>query len=33
MMFIIEFFRVRDPDEAHPILDRVEHDTTYLNDE
>ncbi len=32
MMFIIEFFRVRDTDEAHAILDRVEHDTTDLDD-
>ena len=31
-MFIIEFFRVRDTDEAHAILDRVEHDTTDLDD-
>ena len=31
MMFIIEFFRVRDTDEAHAILDRVEHDTTDLD--
>ena len=29
-MFIIEFFRVRDTDEAHATLDRVEHDTTDL---
>jgi len=29
-MFIIEFFRVRDTDEAHAILDRVEHDTMDL---
>ena len=32
MMFIIEFFRVRDTDEAHATLDRVEHDTTDLED-
>jgi hypothetical protein len=31
MMFIIEFFRVRDADEAHATLDRVEHDTTDLD--
>ncbi len=31
-MFIIEFFRVRGTDEAHAILDRVEHDTTTLED-
>ena len=31
MMFVIEFFRVRDTDEAHAILDRVEHDTTDLD--
>ena len=31
-MFIIEFFRVRGTDEAHAILDRVEHDTTDLED-
>jgi hypothetical protein len=30
-MFSIEFFRVRDTDEAHAILDRVEHDTTDLD--
>ena len=32
MMFVIEFFRVRDTDEAHATLDRVEHDTTDLDD-
>jgi hypothetical protein len=31
-MFIIEFFRVRDTDQAHAILDRVEHDTADLED-
>ncbi|PVE25259.1 hypothetical protein DC522_06955 [Microvirga sp. KLBC 81] len=31
-MFIIEFFRIRDTDDAHAILDRVEHDTTDLED-
>ena len=31
-MFIIEFFRVRGTDEAHAILDRVEHDATDLED-
>lgn len=31
-MFIIEFFRVRGTDEAHATLDRVEHDTTDLDD-
>ena len=31
-MFIIELFRVRDIDEAHATLDRVEHDTTDLED-
>lgn len=31
-MFIIEFFRIRDTDEAHAVLDRVEHDTTDLED-
>jgi hypothetical protein len=31
MMFIIEFFRVRETDEAHATLDRVEHDTTDLD--
>jgi hypothetical protein len=31
-MFIIEFFRVRDTDQAHATLDRVEHDTTDLED-
>jgi len=29
-MFIIEFFRVRDTDQAHATLGRVEHDTTNL---
>jgi hypothetical protein len=31
-MFTIEFFRVRGTDDAHAILDRVEHDTTDLED-
>ena len=31
-MFIIEFYRVRGTDEAHAILDRVEHDATDLED-
>jgi hypothetical protein len=31
-MFVIEFFRVRGTDEAHATLDRVEHDTTDLED-
>jgi hypothetical protein len=31
-MFIIEFFRVRETDGAHATLDRVEHDTTDLDD-
>ena len=31
-MFIIEIFRVRGTDEAHAILDRVEHDATDLED-
>jgi hypothetical protein len=31
-MFIIEFFRIRDADEAHATLDRVEHDTNDLED-
>jgi hypothetical protein len=31
-MFIIEFFRVRGTDEAHATLDRVEHDTSDLED-
>lgn len=31
-MFIIEFFRVRETDGAHATLDRVEHDTTELDD-
>ncbi|MGO4389465.1 hypothetical protein AB4Y85_18210 [Microvirga sp. 2YAF29] len=31
-MFIVEFFRIRDTDDAHAILDRVEHDTTNLED-
>lgn len=31
-MFIIEFFRVRETDDAHAILDRVEHDTADLED-
>jgi hypothetical protein len=29
-MFVIEFFRIRDADGAHAVLDRVEHDTTNL---
>lgn len=32
MMFIIEFFRVRDTDEARAVLARVGHDTTDLDD-
>ena len=32
MMFNIESFRVRGTDEAHATLDRVEHDTTDLDD-
>jgi hypothetical protein len=32
MMYIIEFFRVRDTDEAHATLGRVEHDATDLED-
>jgi hypothetical protein len=31
-MFIIEFFRVRDTDEAHAALGRAEHNTTDLED-
>lgn len=31
-MFIIEFFRVRDTDQAHATLGRVELDTTDLED-
>jgi hypothetical protein len=31
-MFTIEFFRVRDADDAHAILGRVEHDTIDLED-
>lgn len=31
-MFIIEFFRLRDTDQAHATLGRVEHDTTDLED-
>ncbi|WP_262272627.1 hypothetical protein [Microvirga yunnanensis] len=31
-MFIIEFFRVRDTDQAHATLGRVEHDTAELED-
>ncbi|WP_457093188.1 hypothetical protein [Microvirga sp. P5_D2] len=31
-MFMIEFFRIRDMDEAHATLDRVEYDTTDLED-
>lgn len=31
-MFIIEFFRIRDTDDAHAILGRVENDTTDLED-
>jgi hypothetical protein len=31
-MFTIEFFRIRDTDDAHATLGRVEHDTTDLED-
>lgn len=31
-MFIIEFFRVRDTDQAHATLGRVEHETSDLED-
>ena len=31
-MYTIEFFRVRDTDDAHAILDRLEHKTTDLED-
>jgi hypothetical protein len=31
-MFTIEFFRIRDADDAHATLDRVEHDTADLED-
>jgi hypothetical protein len=31
-MFTIEFFRVRDTDDAHATLGRVEHDTMDLED-
>lgn len=31
-MFTIEFFRVRDTDDAHATLDRVEHETMSLED-
>jgi hypothetical protein len=31
-MFTIEFFRIRDTDDAHAVLDQVEHDTTDLED-
>jgi hypothetical protein len=31
-MFTIEFFRVRDTDNAHATLDRLEHDTADLED-
>ncbi|MGO4527248.1 hypothetical protein AB4097_20615 [Microvirga sp. 2MCAF35] len=31
-MFIIEFFRVRDTDQAHATLGRVEHETNDLED-
>lgn len=31
-MFTIEFFRIRNTDDAHAILDRIEHDTTDLED-
>lgn len=31
-MFVIEFFRVRDTDQAHATLGRGEHDTTDLED-
>ncbi|WP_445504299.1 hypothetical protein [Microvirga sp. G4-2] len=29
-MFTFEFFRVRDADDAHAVLDRVAHDTSDL---
>jgi len=32
VVFIIEFFRIRNTDNAHAILDRVEHDTPDLED-
>ncbi len=32
MTFVIEFFRVRDADDAHATLGRVEHDTVDLED-
>lgn len=31
-MYIIEFYRVREGDGAHATLDRIEHDTTDLDD-
>lgn len=31
-MFIIEFFRIRETDGAHATLERVNHDTTDLDD-
>jgi hypothetical protein len=31
-MFTIEFFRVRDTDQAHATLGQVEHDTLDLED-
>jgi len=31
-MFTIEFFRIRDEDDAHAVLDRVQHDTANLED-
>jgi hypothetical protein len=31
-MFTIEFFRVRNTDDAHATLGRVEHDTMDLDD-
>jgi hypothetical protein len=31
-MFTIEFFRTRGADDAHAILDRVEYNTTDLDD-
>lgn len=31
-VFIIEFFRIREKDQAHATLGRVEHDTSNLDD-
>jgi hypothetical protein len=31
-MFTIEFFRIREVDDAHATLERVEHDTNDLED-